>query len=83
MQSEKVKVSPLYVDPKLAGRVNSGLRMKALSASDDELESTAEVLTLILASPDCSGKVCCVCNDGRVSLHRLSYYVTFSYRIDS
>lgn len=46
------------MDPKLAGRVNSGLRMKVLSASDDELDRAADVLTLILASPDCAGRVC-------------------------
>jgi len=58
IQSEKVKVSPLYVDPKLAGSVNSGLRMNALSASIEELDSAAEGLTLILASADWSGNVC-------------------------
>jgi len=52
IQSEKVKVSPLYVDPKLAGSVNSGLRIKAFSASIEELDSAAAGLTLIVASAD-------------------------------
>jgi len=83
IHSEKLKVSPLYVDPKLAGSVNSGLRMKALSASEEELDSAAEGLTLILASADWSGSVCCVWSDGRVSLYRLSYSVNVSYGIYS
>jgi len=32
--------------------------MKVLSASADELDIEANVLTLMLASLDCSGKVC-------------------------
>jgi hypothetical protein len=71
------------VDPKLAGRVNKGLMMKVLFASADELDSAADVLTLMLASLDCSGRVCWVWSDGRVSLHRLSYLVNLSHRIRS
>ena len=32
--------------------------MKFLSASADELDNAADVLTLMLASLDCSGRVC-------------------------